>query len=208
MSAGTPCPAGRRRPTVVLLLLAIATTLDPGPAGAVLRTWHTVPGKSHVAFDARHPLGPFSGTAQTVAGEFRGDPADLKQEITGVLRVLTTSIRTGDAGRDRDTWALLEADRHPEIRFTLQGVEASFPSVSERADALLTIRGTLSVRGVERPLAKVFGRVRAVENGMLWVRGETTIRLTQFGITPPRRLLMRVDDEVLLRFDLTLAGGD
>jgi len=165
-----------------------------------------LPGQSRVGFEARFPLGDFSGRAEQVAGQFQGDPEDLRRPVTGALTVEVRSLSTGLRGRDRDMRRALEADAHPEIRYTVTGLEASFPAVSDRSDALLTIRGLLAIRGVERPV-RFLGRVRS-RDGRLWVRGDATIRLSDFGIPPPRRLFMAVRDEVVLTFDLTLAPAD
>jgi polyisoprenoid-binding protein YceI len=137
-----------------------------------------------------------------VSGEFRADPTDLRQGVTGSLTVSVATLRTGIAGRDRDMRQALDAETHPEIRFVVQAIEASFASISESADVLLTIKGRLGIRGVERPMT-VPGRVRA-RGERLWVRGETTVRMTDFGITPPRRLFLGVGDEVAVAFDVTL----
>jgi len=176
------------------------------PAGAEAKRWATVASKSQVSFDASFPLGDFAGRAGDVAGEFWGDPADLRQSVTGALRVKITALHTGVDGRDRDMWRALSAERYPEIRFTVQRVEASFPSVTDRADVLLTISGLMQMHGVGRSMV-LPGRVR-LQDSRLWIRGETRIQMRDFGIDPPRRFFLRVADSVLVSFDLLLAVAD
>ena len=95
---------------------------------------------------------------------------------------------------------------HPDIRFTIQRVDASFPSVTDRSDVLLTINGLLQMRGVERLM--VFpGRVRLRED-RLWVRGERRLLMSEFGITAPKRFFLAVGDSILVSFDLLLARLD
>jgi polyisoprenoid-binding protein YceI len=103
-------------------------------------------------------------------------------------------------------WRALSAERYPEIRFSVQRVEASFPSVADRSDMLLTISGLMQISGVERSVV-VPGRVRLQDN-RLWVRGETRLQMRDFGIDPPRRFFLRVSDSVLVSFDLLLAPAD
>jgi polyisoprenoid-binding protein YceI len=184
---------------VLLTALALA-----GPAGAESRRWTPVPGKSTVGFTASFPLGDFAGSTHEVGGEFRGDPADLRRPVTGALAVPVSSLRTGIDGRDRDMRQTLAADRHPDIRFTVQEVTPTFSSAAERSDVLLTIRGLMLIRGVERPVTFP-GRVR-LRDGNLWVRGETELRMTDFGIKPPSRFFLDVKDTVLVSFDLLLAA--
>lgn len=156
-----------------------------------------------VGFDAAHPLGDFSGTSDQPTGEFEGDSADLKKGIKGWLAVAVRTIKTGDNTRDRDMWKALEQERFPEIRFHIERVETSFPSVTDQTDVLLAIHGTLTVHGVSRPMTFP-GRVR-LRDGKLWVRGETRIKMSDFGIAPPRRLLLKVRDSVLASFNVNLA---
>jgi polyisoprenoid-binding protein YceI len=179
--------------------------LLPGasPAAAELRRFTAVAAKSQVSFTASFPLGDFTGRTQDIAGEFQVDPTDLRLGVTGTLRIKAYGLRTGDDGRDREMYRLLAVDRHPEIRFTVERMEASFPSATDRSDVLLTITGVMSIRGEERAMAFP-GRVRLRED-KLWVRGEGSLRMTQFGIKPPSRFFVDVKDALLVGFDVTLA---
>jgi polyisoprenoid-binding protein YceI len=176
------------------------------PASAQPRRWVPNPAKSVVTFDATHQMGDFSGRAEAVTGEFQADTADLRASITGVARVRVAVLRTGNDNRDRDMRKVLDVDRFPEIRFTIGGVEPSFNSVTSSADTLITVKGGLAVRGVERPVT-FLARVR-LRDDRIWVRGESRIRLTDFGIKPPSRLFFRVGDDVTIGFDLTLEPSE
>lgn len=181
--------------------LAICTAAAEVRADA--RRYIPVPAKSEVYFSATFPMGNFSGRTSDIEGEFLADPNDLRAGITGALRVKAYSMRTGDSGRDRDMYRALAVDRFPEIRFTIERVEASFGSVADRTDVLLTIVGLMSIRGEERAMTFP-GRVR-LRDGRLWVRGEAELRMSQFGIKPPSRFFVSVKDVVLVSFDVTLA---
>ncbi len=185
-------------------LAVLAMIVAAAPARGDTRRWVTLPGKSAVAFAAFFPLGKFTGEAQAVAGEFRADADDLRQGITGVLRVKAAGLQTGDGGRDRDMHKALGVERYPEISFTVQQVSASFRSVTDKADVLLTITGIMLMRGVERPMTFP-GRVRLRED-KLWVRGEGQLKMTDFGVKPPTRFFLEVRETVLVSFDLLLAA--
>ena len=92
------------------------------------------------------------------------------------------------------------------MAFVIQAVSASFPSVSEHSDVLLTIQGRLTIAGVDR-VKRFSGRVRWKDH-RLWVRGETRFKMTDFGIKPPSYLLLSVKDEVGVGFDLLLDPTD
>jgi polyisoprenoid-binding protein YceI len=173
------------------------------PAEADLRRWTPVAGQSEVGFRASFPLGDFAGRTQEISGEVRADPSDLRQGISGEVQIRPSGLRTGDDARDRDMYKTLAIDRFPEIRFTVIQVEASFPSMTDRADVLLTVSGVMSIRGVKRPMAFP-ARVR-LRDDKLWVRGEGELKMSEFGIRPPSRLFLDVKDAVVVSFDLLLA---
>ena len=192
--------------TLRTLLAGMLVTVLLLPASAESRRWLPNPAKSVVTFDATHQLGDFSGRGEGVTGEFQVDTADLRAGITGVARVRVAALRTGNETRDRDMRKVLDVDRFPEIRFTIGSVEPSFNAVTSSADTLLTIKGGLALRGVERPIT-FLARVRLRED-RVWVRGESRIRLTDFGVQPPSRLFFKVGNEVTIGFDLTLEPSE
>jgi polyisoprenoid-binding protein YceI len=185
-----------------LLLSALFGWLAGLPVSAEPARWTAVPVKSSVAFDATHPLGDFSGRVEALAGEVRLDPSDLKHGVRGHLAIAVKALTTGDDSRDRDLRRALEADRHPDLRYDIEAIEASFDSLTDRSDVTLTIRGTMTIRGVDRPVSFAARARRRDER--IWVRGESSVRLVDFGIPPPRRLLLAVGNEVAIRFDLLL----
>jgi polyisoprenoid-binding protein YceI len=193
-------------PGRIILSLLLALALLSPAAQAEPRSWVPVPGKSHVAFEATFPLGDFTGRTEALEGEFRADTTNLGKGVTGFLRFSPATLRTGIQGRDRDMREALRVDRHPEIRFTAQQVQSSFPSVAEGADVILTIRGLMLIRGVERPMS--FSARARLREDRVWVRGESTLKMTDFGIAPPTRLFLAVKDEVAVRFDLLLARAE
>jgi len=97
----------------------------------------------------------------------------------------------------------MEVEKYPVIRFALCGVDASFPSLAERADTALKMSGVLVIHGVARPVT-LTGRAQIVEEG-LWVRGEGALKMSDFGITPPKKFFLSVSDEIQVRFDVLLA---
>jgi polyisoprenoid-binding protein YceI len=197
MRRSRPHGAARAAGLGLLALLALAA-----PAAAAPRRFAPVAG-SEVAFTASFPLGDFTGRTQEVSGEFRADPADLRLPVTGSLRVSAAGLRTGQDSRDRDMLKALGVERYPEILFTLDRLDSSFVSLTDRADVLLTISGRMLIRGVERPV-QFPGRAR-LRDDRLWVRGEGEVRMSEFGIARPRHAFLEVKDTVLVRFDVTLA---
>jgi polyisoprenoid-binding protein YceI len=194
-----PVPA---RLAAVLLTVALLGVPLAGSARAEAGRWVVESGKSRVGFDAFHPLGNFSGASETPSGEVELDIEDLKKPIKGSLTAPVASLRTGKAGRDKDLRRALDGERHPEIRFRIDKVESSFPSLTENTDVLLTLHGVLTMRGTDRP-ASFMGRVR-LRQGTLWVRGENRLRPGDFGVPLLRSWLVSMKEYVLATFDLAL----
>jgi len=177
-------------------------TLAAASAASETRHWVPVAGKSQVSFAGSFALGNFTGSSEQIGGGFDVDPTDLRVGVTGSLQIVVTTLKTGADGRDRDLWKSLAAERYPEIRLTVERIEPSFPSVAERSDVLGTIFGHMIIHGVDRPLSFP-GRVRWRDHG-LWVRGEGELKMSDFGIVPPRKLFLQVEDAVRVAFDVQL----
>ena len=187
--------------------ILLAVSLAGGaPAWADTRSWVVQTGKSAVSFEAQYSPGDFTGESTEVTGEVSADAVDLRKPITGTIRARAGALKTGDSGRDKDMYRLLGTDKHPDIVYAIEGVEASFQQISDKTDTLLTIKGTLTVRGVTKTTT-FLGRVRQ-RDAALWVRGQAQVKMTTFGITPPRRFLFfKVGDDLWLRFDLLLLAA-
>lgn len=185
------------RSSLVLLLLAVATSADAQP-----KLYAVAPGRSRVTFEAKYPLGDFSGATDRVKGEVRLNSDNVPEGIAGTVTVDPATLGTGIEARDRDLRKALETDRYPELTFTVESVQASFPSLAERADITLTITGVMLIRGVKRPMTWT-ARARTEEK-TLWVRGEAELRMSAFGIPPPRKLFLTVGDTVRVGFDVRL----
>jgi len=183
----------------VLLLVPISADAEP-------KSYAVIAGKSRATFDATYPLGDFSGATEAVTGQLRLDPANIPLGVTGSVTANPTGLRTDNARRDSDLRKTLETDRYGEVRFNAEEVKSSFPSLAEHTDVILRISGVLRIRGVERPTTWT-ARAR-LEGGMIWVRGETNLKLTDFGITPPKRFFLTVGDGVRAGFDLRLAPAE
>ena len=186
---------------LLFVLLLVPTSADGEP-----KSYAVVAGKSRATFDATYPLGDFSGATEAVTGQLRLDPANIPLGVAGSVTANPTGLRTDNARRDSDLRKTLETDRYGEVRFNAEEVKSSFPSLAEHTDVILRISGVLRIRGVERPTTWT-ARAR-LEGGMIWVRGETDLKLTDFGITPPKRFFLAVGDGVRVGFDLRLAPAE
>jgi polyisoprenoid-binding protein YceI len=86
---------------------------------------------------------------------------------------------------------VLDSETHQEIVFKSTAAEPDGPQ-------RWTIRGNLTLRGQTRPVI-----VRVTQQDGRYT-GETTVKQTNFGITPPGKAGVRAKDEVKIEFDVRL----
>jgi polyisoprenoid-binding protein YceI len=175
------------------VLVAQAATLLP--VGA----FQIEPGASRVEFLVRDNRGGFTGSTDRVTGtvhvrQVDGEAFAATVEARVDARALSTGIGLRDAQMRRD---FLQTDRFPHIVF--RGAVAARGRVTAlRVPAVA--RGTLTVRDVTREV-EIPLEVTALGDEYL-ATGETTIRLSAFGIPVPRFLLFVAEDPVTVRLQV------
>lgn len=151
-----------------------------------------------LAFDAHASVGDFGGETRAVTGEVRGgaSPGDVRATV----RTEAASLRTGIGARDGHMRESLDAEHHPEIRLVVEEVEAT----GTAGDTVLTrVRGTLTIRGISRPVTIPVTAVR--QGSGFVVRSSFPVDLRDYEVTGLRRMLgmLRVDPMVTVRAELT-----
>tara|TARA_R110002096_G_scaffold436100_1_gene667646 strand:- start:6517 stop:7020 length:504 start_codon:yes stop_codon:yes gene_type:complete len=131
-----------------------------------------------------------SGSVEATAGE---DAKAMKADIA----VDMTTADAGDWLKNRKMRKDMQFDKHPAATFTLGGVD-DITEDGERMTA--TIHGTLQWRGKSV-------EVRAQGEGSLGqtelvATGSFDIDMTTLGITPPKVLMIKVEDVVTCRIEL------
>jgi hypothetical protein len=88
---------------------------------------------------------------------------------------------------------VLDSEQHQEIVYKSSGAESAGPGK-------WTLRGNLTLRGQTRPVTVTV----TLKDGQY--TGEATVKLTDFGITPPGKAGIRVKDELKIEFAVRLAS--
>ena len=110
------------------------------------------------------------------------------------LRVIDKSESEKDRAEVQKTMLgpeVLDSERYHEIVFKSTTAEAT-------DQGQWTLHGTLTLRGQTRPVTIHV----TLKNGQY--TGETTVKQTDFGITPPGKAGVRAKDEVRIAFDVRL----
>ena len=141
--------------------------------------------RSRVKFRTRHMfgLGPVRGTFAIRSGSV--DIAEPLADSAVQAEIDAASFRTGNEQRDQSVLSarLLDATRYPVI---------SFRDGHVGADGT-TIRGTLTVREVARPVSLSIGQV-TVDGQSFTASATVRVDRTEFGVTAMRGLAGRYLD--------------
>jgi polyisoprenoid-binding protein YceI len=151
--------------------------------------------RSRIDAEARSSLHPIRAGVTGVRGWFDAEPGapGLDPGVTpgGQVEIDVAGLRTGNALYDAELGRRLEAKRFPVARGEVRGVRrVAADRYAVRGD--LTLHGrTSSVEGTVR--------VRVLDDGSAEVEGELAIDMRDFGLEPPRVLLLKVHPRVTVR---------
>lgn len=144
--------------------------------------------------------------ARLTPGEAGGGLAP--EQLAGALREVRLEVPAGQLDCANGTMNehmlnALKAQENPTILFQMSGYEAGS---AKDGQVPLRIRGELSMAGSTRPL-ELDARATPTPEGGLRVKGQYSLRMTDWGVRPPTLMLgaMKVGDTVVIRFDFTLA---
>ena len=149
--------------------------------------------------------GAFSalGHEHEVRAPIHGGTADTGSHPAVEVRVDARALRVidkDDSEKDRAEVQktmlgpeVLDSENHPEIVFKSTSAESI-------GQGRWTLRGNLTMRGKARPVT-----VQATLKDGRYT-GETTVKLTDFGIKPPGKAGVKAKDEVRIEFDVQLAS--
>lgn len=189
------------------LLLSALFALVSVQASAQERTFAvTEGGGSRVQFTSDAPLERMTGTSSAVSGSFVADPSALAS-AHGAIEVRVATIRTGIDLRDQhlrsDTW--LDAARFPTAKFELQRVTGA-TSITPGQEARVTLHGRFTVHGRTRAVTAT-GRVTWTAGAggspsTVRVRARFRIRLTDYGVSVPSVVELKVSNDITVDVSL------
>jgi polyisoprenoid-binding protein YceI len=153
--------------------MSTTETLTIAPAG----TWKLDPVHSTVTFGVDYLAGTFRGTFRAIAATLTtGENGTAR--IEGAAKVASVDVKDEDLSAHLQSPDFFDAERHPELRFSAEGIALDGESV--------TVRGELEMKGVVKPVA-VSGRFAppitdGYGNERLGLKLSTTVDRTAFGI--------------------------
>jgi polyisoprenoid-binding protein YceI len=192
--------------SALLLLLASSALADP-------RTYSiTDDGKNYATFESAATLETIKGTTTKVGGTITADPAAPAAASVDVTIDLT-SLDTGISMRNEHMRSDKYLDTEKFASATFKSVSVAGPkSIAPNQASEINVTGDLTIHGVTKRVT-VPVRVVVIPESELskgsrgpgdWIHATTTfsIKLTDYGITVPEKLVMKLANEVAVKLDV------
>lgn len=133
-----------KRTLAALALFGLLTSVSP--ASAAPKTWAIDPNHSTVGFTIRHFFGKVPGSFTKFSGAVVYD-AEKPESSSATVEIDASTINTNNSMRDGDLKGeeFFDVEKFPTIKFVST-------KVVKTADNQLSVEGTLTMRGVTKPV--------------------------------------------------------
>ena len=206
-----------RKTSVVLLALLVV-----GSAGSAFATTFALSpgGLSQAIFNSDAPLESITGTSNAVSGQIDVD-LDNPSDASATITIDAASFRTGIDDRDEHlrgaNW--IDAASFPEIRFELTAVNvAEGTTLAPATPVQGEVTGELTFHGVTHTVTaqaevgyyiideqtRMAGQMTGLVNNALRIVAEIEFNLSDYGVSIPPVLELKVADTI--SFTLRLTG--
>ncbi len=119
------------------------------------------------------------------------DPESLR----GTIEVTVTDFISDNRKRDASMYETMEADVFPKASFEVKEVAA-------KGGENYLLKGTMNMHGVSRPMS--FEGTITEEGNRVRIKAKSVMKMTDFGIKPPKMVFLSVRDQVDLAVDVVL----
>jgi hypothetical protein len=165
-----------------------------------------VPERSRVWIDARSNVHPIHSTTdglegyidldgKVAAGASGMDPVKIGANPSGKLSLRVDRLSSGNRFEDRELHRRIDARRYP----TIDGVLTSMKPVG--TGGRYKVSGDVVFRGVTRPCEDEMS-VTPLDDRTICLEGRSTFDIRDFGMEPPRILVLRVEPDVVVRVEI------
>jgi polyisoprenoid-binding protein YceI len=158
--------------------------------------YRIVPARSHVSIAARSNVHPIHSEVSGLTGwldlGFKAKTLDPDHAPSGHLEFPVEQLRSGNPLEEREMRRRVDARRYPTISGDLRMMKP------EDDQGNYVVRGDLTFRGVTRTYEDVM-TLRVLDKRTVELEGESMFDVRDFGMDPPRILMLKVYPEVTVR---------
>jgi polyisoprenoid-binding protein YceI len=158
------------------------------------------PDRSYVWIDGRSNVHPIHATTDGLEGYVdiafsEEGGVDVTAPVAGTLSLTVEHLSSGNRMEDRELQKRIDARRFPTIEGVLRKI------VPSDVDGRYQVSGDITFRGVSRYHEDVMS-IRSVDDQTIQLGGTSNFDIREFGMEPPRLLLLRVEPEVEIRIEI------
>jgi polyisoprenoid-binding protein YceI len=158
------------------------------------------PERSHVWIDARSNVHPIHSSTDGLEGYVELDleaegGVDLSKMPTGKLSLSVDKLTSGNRLEDRELHKRIDSRRHPTIDGVLDEIVRNGDGGSYQ------VSGDITFRGVSRRHQDQM-RIRSIDDTTIQLDGSSRFDIREFGMEPPRMLMLKVEPEVDIRIEI------
>jgi hypothetical protein len=162
--------------------------------------YRIIPERSYVWIDARSNVHPIHSTTDGLEGfvDIILSPdgsVDVGAPVAGTLSLTVDHLSSGNRMEDRELQRRIDSRRYPKIEGTLDKIAPSDES------ARYLVGGDINFRGVSRHHEDVM-TISSVDDRTIRLAGQSSFDIREFGMEPPRILLLKVEPEVEIRVEI------
>lgn len=167
----------------------------------VMSRFRFLPERSSVWIDAKSSLHPIHSTSDGLEGYVDldvkpgGDVAAGASPV-GTLTFPMARLSSGNAMEDRELHRRADTRRYPTIEGVLE--EVGGPA----GDGTYPVGGKVTFKGVSRHYDHLLG-IREVDDRTVELTGQARFDIRDFGMEPPKVLMLKVEPEVDVRIEIT-----
>jgi polyisoprenoid-binding protein YceI len=171
-------------------------------AGASEQQAYTVDAaQSTIRYHVNHKLHAADGRSSSIEGKAIIQPDG---KVLAMVRVPVATFDSGDANRDANMRDTLDASRFPFVVF--KGVTSVVMPAAQGTGIPMTLQGELEFHGVKQQV-QVPATLQFASDGSARVNGKMKLSLDSFRIDRPSLLMIKLDDQCDVEFDLKLKRG-
>jgi polyisoprenoid-binding protein YceI len=187
-----PDPLGARPPAVS----------PASPDVTAVARYDIVPDRSEVWIDATSPIHPIHSHTRGLEGFVDLEVHDGRLNLTvppkGQMSLPVERLQSGNPLEDRELRRRIDARRYR----TIDGRLLEVRETGTRTRYL--VRGDVTFKGVTNTYEGEM-TIDQVDDKTLTLEGRSTFDIREFGMEPPRILMLRVDPEVAVRVEIVAA---
>ncbi len=117
------------------------------------------------------------------------------ESLKGVIEVSMTDLISDNKKRDSNMQETLESATFPKAAFEIKDVVA-------KGGNSYVLKGTMSLHGVTKPMN--FESMITQEGTKVRIKGSSMMKMSDFGVKPPKMVFLTVRDQVDLSVDVLL----